>query len=255
MLEFSKSLHPAAVPSGEPIKVDHSPFVFELSDACRKPGCPVCCLSHASPERYLEALFYEYVNDPETRKRLVKSLGFCREHADLLLETRIADVLGASIIYENIVRDVLRNLPNAAIAPVSGLTREQTRPFKKLINSSPRSGHCIACEHEETAAERVLNELGKSIIEEKIRSALGGSDGLCFPHLAQLLERIDEPQAIGYLLSLTQKKLETLQSEMSELIRKHDYRFQSEGVQEQEALAWRKAMRMISGAGHGRTDS
>lgn len=228
--------------------MDHSPFIFEFSNACRQPGCPVCRLCATAVGRYLESLFYEYVNDPETRKRLVKSLGFCREHAGLLLETRIADVLGASIIYENIVKDILRNLPNTPTVPDAGLTKEQIRPFKKLINSSRHPGRCMACEHEDAAAGRVLDELGKLLLEEKIQSALRDSDGLCFPHLAQLLERIEEPQAVSYLLNLTQEKLGSLQSEMAELVRKHDYRFQSEGIQEQEALAWKKAMRMISGA-------
>jgi hypothetical protein len=36
---------------------------------------------------------------------------------------------------------------------------------------------------------------------------------------------------------------------MDELIRKNDYRFQSEGITDREGQAWRKAMRMISGAG------
>ena len=112
----------------------------------------------------------------------------------------------------------------------------------------------MACEHEEAVAEHALDELEKSLLEEKMQSALRDSDGLCFPHLAQLLERIEEPQAVGTLLNLTQKKLGSLQSEMAELVRKHDYRFQAEGIQEQEALAWRKAMRMISGAGTRRTD-
>jgi hypothetical protein len=205
-------------------------------------------------DRYLKGLFYEYVNDVETRKRLVKSLGFCREHAGLLLETRIADVLGASIIYENIVKDILRNLPNTLTVPEAGLTMEQARAFKKLINSSRHSRRCMACEHEEAVAEHALDELEKSLLEEKMQSALRDSDGLCFPHLAQLLERIEEPQAVGTLLNLTQKKLGSLQSEMAEVVRKHDYRFQSEGIREQEALAWRKAMRMISGAGTRRTD-
>jgi hypothetical protein len=49
-------------------------------------------------------------------------------------------------------------------------------------------------------------------------------------------------------MELTRIMLEKRGSEMAELIRKNDHRFRSEGITREEALAWRKAMCMISGA-------
>jgi hypothetical protein len=62
------------------------------------------------------------------------------------------------------------------------------------------------------------------------------------------LERIQKPDYASFLLELTRTKLEKRRSEMEELIRKNDHRFRSEGITREEALAWRKAMCMISGA-------
>ena len=56
------------------------------------------------------------------------------------------------------------------------------------------------------------------------------------------------------MLDLTRARLEALQAEMAELVRKNDYRFQSESITESEGLAWRKAMCMISGAGYDPLD-
>ena len=54
---------------------------FNLIEACRQPGCPVCRVEEHSVERYLDNQFYENVNNPDFRNTLRLSIGFCREHA------------------------------------------------------------------------------------------------------------------------------------------------------------------------------
>ncbi len=217
------------------------PFIyFDIVNACRRPGCPVCRLSTGSVRRYLDGLFYELVNDPGARDNLVRSRGFCAEHAGLLLGTRIADALGASIIYKNIVKDILEDFPNPS--------KEREGLAAKFIKASNAPGRCPACEHRDASSDRALDGLSKTLHDENLRIALQGSDGLCFPHLSLLLQRLDSPDNSRFLLDLTRTKLEGLQADMAELIRKNDYRFQSEGITEGEGLAWRKAMCMITGA-------
>jgi len=206
----------------------------DLLNACTQPGCPVCRVGANSVKRYLKSIFNEYVNDPTMRDNLLRSLGFCIEHTQLLLNTRVADALGASIIYENIVKKLLRELPQ----------QSKVNDFKQ---ASDRSGNCMACEQQDALFDRSLDEIRKTLGEEKMQTALQKSDGLCFPHLTQVLERIKNTDDIEFLLALTKKQLETRQVEMAELIRKNDHRFQSEGISEDEALAWKKTMCMISG--------
>jgi hypothetical protein len=223
----------------------------DLLKACALTGCPVCRIGAQSVKRYLDSLFYEYVNDPGTRDRLVNSLGFCSEHIRLLLSTRIADGLGASIIYEHIIKTILRDFPDhshkaAGVFPLRSM--ERARMIRKFVSASAGLGKCAACEQRAAASDRALYEMNKSLGEKKLRLALQESDGLCLPHLAQLLESTLEADNISYLLDLTENKLKSRQSEMAELIRKNNYQFQSEGITQDEALAWRKAMCMISGA-------
>ena len=95
-----------------PFKKPTSPYSnHDLLEACAQTGCPVCRVGAHSVKRYLKSIFYEYVNDIDTRARLNKRLGFCEEHVQVLLNARIADTLGASIIYENIAKVLLREFP------------------------------------------------------------------------------------------------------------------------------------------------
>lgn len=48
-------------------------------------------------------------------------------------------------------------------------------------------------------------------------------------------------------MSLTKTKLEARQTGMSELIRKNDHNFRLEEITKDEALAWKKALSMVSG--------
>jgi hypothetical protein len=72
---------------------------FRLVDACAKPGCPVCRCLVADARRYLGTLLYEHVNDPDTRRRLRASWGFCGWHTWMLRD--LADpAFGSAIIHD-----------------------------------------------------------------------------------------------------------------------------------------------------------
>lgn len=206
----------------------------DLLDACAQPGCPICRVGTYSVKRYMKSTFNEYVNDFTIRDNLLKSMGFCYEHTQLLLNFRIADALGASIIYENIVKKILRELPEQL----------KSNDFKKATS---RSQNCPACEQREDVFARSSHELGKSLQDEKMRSALEKSDGLCFPHLTQVLENTQNADDATFLLSLSKSKLEARQAEMAEVIRKSDHQFKDEKITQDEALAWKKVISMISG--------
>jgi hypothetical protein len=61
---------------------------FQLLDAFKKEGCPVCILLEEGAVKALDGLMYEQVNDPFTRDRLLESHGFCNWHAWMLPRRR-----------------------------------------------------------------------------------------------------------------------------------------------------------------------
>ena len=58
-------------------------------------------------ERYLDSQFYENVNSTSWRNHLRASHGFCHEHAWLGVNKRLGDALGFTIIYHDIVKNLL----------------------------------------------------------------------------------------------------------------------------------------------------
>jgi hypothetical protein len=218
----------------------------DILEACTQTGCPVCRVGAHSVKRYLKSIFYEYVNDIDTRARLNKRLGVCEEHVQLLLNTRIADTLGASIIYENIVKVLLREFPNSS-SPMISNPKEAARLISGFTNSAKSNGTCLACEQRDAIIKHTLDEMSKALSDENLQAALQGSDGLCFPHLAQLLERLEKPEDVAFLMDITCKKLEFRQSEMAMVIRKNDYQSDTEKITHEEAIAWKKSMCMVSG--------
>lgn len=216
----------------------------EFLEACTQTGCPVCRLGAQTVRRQLKSLFYEYVNDREMRANLVKSLGFCGEHTRLLLSHKIADTLGASIIYEHLVKVILREFPtpSANMQP-----KELSRKISAFVSASNGLGECPACARRDEAVKYTLSQITSALDNTTLLDALEKSDGFCFPHLSQLLLQTSKPADINFLLTLTKNKLETRQAEMAEVIRKNDHHHHSEGITQDEAIAWKKTMVMLSG--------
>jgi hypothetical protein len=216
----------------------------EFLEACTQIGCPVCRIGAQTVRKQLKSLFYEYVNDREMRANLVKSLGFCSEHTRLLLSHKIADTLGASIIYEHLVKVILREFPTSAS---NMQPKELSRKISSFVSASDGLGECLACTRRDEAVKYTLSQIASALDNATLVDALEKSDGFCFPHLSQLLLQTSKPGEVNFLLTFTKNKLETRQAEMAEVIRKNDHHFHSEGISQEEAIAWRKAMVMLSG--------
>ena len=216
----------------------------EFLEACTQTGCPVCRIGSQTVRRQLKSLFYEYVNDREMRANLVKSLGFCGEHTRLLLSHKIADGLGASIIYEHLVKVILREFPASAsnVQP-----KELSRKINSFVSASEGLGECQACTRRAEAVNYTLSQIVGALDNTTLLDALEKSDGFCFPHLSQLLLQTPKPADVNFLLTFTKNKLETRKAEMAEVIRKNDHHHSSEVISAEEAIAWKKAMVMLSG--------
>src|SRR6185295_6017758 len=143
--------------------------LHEVLEACTLTGCPVCRVGAQTVRRQLKALFYEYVNDREMRETLVKSLGFCGEHVRLLLSQKIADSLGASIIYEHLVKVVLREFPKQTS---NMQPKELSRKFDALTSASDGLGECPACKRRQEVVDYTLQQIGISLHDATLREAL-----------------------------------------------------------------------------------
>jgi hypothetical protein len=229
----------------------------EVLEACHEPGCPVCQVALNGVDNYLDALFYEFVNDAGIRHNLRRSLGFCREHAWLAIDKRFADALGTGIIYEDLLRLLIRRLPyaqkrlSAHVYPgwfpaglQSVISRWRARKYREIPFSSSMT--CPACQQYEVMSDIALSAMLEFFGDPRMQHAYQDSSGLCLPHLRQAMtfERCLEAQA--QLLELTLSKWTDLKGELRELIRKHDYRFIEQGFG-REGDSWKRAVAAIVG--------
>ncbi len=202
----------------------------DLVESCGKSGCPVCRVEQRTLERYIENLFYESVNDIKTRERLRASLGFCREHARTALDRRLGNALGFAIIYQDVITNILR-----------GLEKNSTDP-----NILKPHRHCIVCHEQEKTTQLVVSALVDGLAEPKLADALRSSDGLCIPHLKKAFESVRDTAVSELLRSIHFGKLESLNGELAEFLRKNDYRFKDEGFGA-EGDSWLRAVNKLTG--------
>ncbi len=197
-------------------------------DACQQPGCPLCRIEHDTVLKYISSIFYEQVTDYNLRDRLRDSLGFCREHAYFAVDELPGNALGIAIIYQDLIKFAMHHLNDP---------RTSTSPKRR----------CPACEQRDLSMMRTISEVAKHIDDDAMSGALRKSDGLCLFHMRHALKHTRLPNKRALLLSIEHEILNKLRLELSEYVRKNDYRFAKETFGS-ERDSWRRAVGIVAGA-------
>jgi hypothetical protein len=234
---------------GKPGK--HTTF-FELVDAGRLAGCPICRLAFKSTDRYLDMLLYEAVLDPTVRDKLKASHGFCREHVSML-HGRPGRSLGVALIYESILRRITGIVAEGTLEAGSFGDRLRGRPSTgaplaaRLRPSEP----CPACQISAEAERSYARLFASSIDDERLAEAYAEGDGLCLPHLALVLEQVTDDATLERIVQPQMARYRVMLADLAEYTRKCDHRFRGEPFGP-EGDIWLRAMNALSGgAGMG----
>lgn len=193
-----------------------------LEEALQEGECALCWLAHQYLLRRVDTLFSEHVNDPHWRQSLREGKGLCAYHACLVLSR--ADVLSLSIIAEDV-------LAHTSIAV----------PAK-------RARHAYSCQLCDALAHDVAqaaNLLAQLLRQAEWRARYEASEGLCLPHLRQVLQSASSEVQM-WLISQESQRWQELRKQLREVIRKHDYRFQHEPWGD-EVGSWRRAIHKLYG--------
>lgn len=230
----------------------------EIIEACQERGCPFCTLAQRTVRRHLEQVIYDSVNDPPTRDRLRASLGYCYEHAWQLTQAGTSTPLGVAFIYRDLLNTVTKELEKGMHKRPSRLTfskvaevvdRHKPSVFTRdgVRRLKPQQS-CPACDHRDQMislyAIALMDALGED--DAPMGKAVTHSAGLCVPHLRRALELARSETAVTTLLALTIAKYRGLQAELTEFIRKNDYRFSDEKMAA-EADSWLRALSALVG--------
>ena len=225
---------------------------FRLVEACAHPGCPVCRCVIRDSRSYLDALLYEQVTDPDTRRVIRASWGFCNWHTWMLLDIEHA-IFGSALIYEELVKLALSRTERL------GERAERTRPrgwLSTLLGRRRRfssvegyrgRAECPACAAAADAERRYLTTLVTFIDDGDLAAAYTQSDGLCVPHLFAVLEHDGERGKARVLVDRTREKWARLGQDLSSFVSKHDYQ-NHEPYTQAEAASYARAFEMLAGA-------
>lgn len=223
---------------------------LDLIEACQKPGCLVCTLRDELVESYIRMLFNEHINDPQSRDKLRYSYGMCYQHSWLAIDAQLGNALGVAIISHDVIGKLLKDFSTLSVE------KDRLGPLKKFVRSGRGQDQketwfkpekdCPVCLHQEYVEDWIIKTLVESIQKDELSTAIQESDGLCLPHLHQALMRNAPAESVQALLDLSRDRWEKLQYELSEFIRKNDYRFSKEGFGE-ERDSWLRATTVIKG--------
>lgn len=214
---------------------------FEVLDAVRvAKGCPLCHLEADRLQRYLEGILYEFVNDPGVRVELMRSKGFCRNHAHKLLHVEGPRALGIAILYRDQVEQFLKTLETLGEPPPGHFWEKKRTPPWQGVEP------CPACRLQSEQRRRYTEALVGSLGEERFHSALEASPGLCVPHFVSALDLARDQSTREQLIAFEETRLRELEHDLEEFCRKNDYRFRDEGFGK-ESDSWLRAVRMMVG--------
>jgi hypothetical protein len=179
-------------------------------------GCLFCTYEHYQAERYLEGIANDGINDPPLRIRLRNKGGFCERHTREFVEE--ARVLSSAILLESMLSHRL----------------ERARFGKR-----PVVVDCEACEVERKTRDNLAKSVRRSREDGRFLDYLFQAE-LCVGHLELVCHQLPE----GSRHRFVDKHYQLLQN-LAEVIRKHDYRFVSEGISEEETRSLKEALSLL----------
>ena len=208
------------------VKKEKHAICFEIQDAMKRTGCPICSILRDLEEDTIKYMLYSQVNDPAVRRKLRQSLGLCPYHAWLLADivrgNPEIDLLGPSIIYEDMLRTYLEEGKNNSS---ECFLCAKTREFERIYIEEMAS--CI--------------EIDPTMLDEYSRSR----SVLCRRHYEMLLSHLDGVLR-AKLKEIQLEKLKKILHNLSEYIRKQDYRVEEPPTYD-EARAWLDAIIFLKG--------
>jgi hypothetical protein len=214
-------------------------FYFDIIEILSVGRCPVCELLRRKSMNYIDHALYGLVVDPQTQNRFAESGGYCRRHGEMLFKIPWGSALGVAILHRRLIEDAADTLKSAAAKPGAG----RTAKLEKAIDPD-----CLACKVEQEALEGVLQTVLATLKEKdgRMTEAVGQGRGFCLHHLNALLGSARDADTISTLRRHGLRTAEHLLAELSEFIRKSDYRFTKEQMGK-EGDSWMRAVAWMTG--------
>ncbi len=222
---------------------------FDLKEALKIPGCPLCNRIKELSWKFLDNLYYERILDGGTRVGLIEAKGFCNWHAWMSTEIRHSDS-GIAIIYKQLLDIEIERLSNWIRTGGAPVKKSSRRAFRKILNtilsSWTNKATCPICKSVEDH-ERMDGELLLDFVdEEEFSEEFEKSSGICIRHLIHIIQTFQAHHKLSLLVKKQLQKYKALSYELGEYERKLDYRFSKE-PKGSEADSWKRVIEQFAG--------
>ncbi|MCO5215575.1 MAG: DUF6062 family protein [Thermomicrobiales bacterium] len=183
-------------------------------------GCPICHVLQSKLLRYIEAINYEAVNEPDFRRTFMKQEGFCHRHA--WQWQKHAFLLGTASLYH----ELLEHLPD-----IEHTHAPAYHPRWNLFRDQPADNDdrpCPLCSWTTLTEHDLIEAFMDGLRDPSIVATYESHVGLCRPHLASVMEAELSHEERAILSNREEKTRRVLRDQLAEIIRKHDYRYSHE---------------------------
>ncbi|MGL4609168.1 MAG: DUF6062 family protein [Trueperaceae bacterium] len=186
------------------------------ASAVTNTGCLFCAYEHHQARRYLLGIANDGINDPPLRMQLSNKGGFCARHTKEFVEE--ARVLSSAILLEAMLSHRL----------------ERSRAGKRSIVVE-----CEACKIERKTRDNLVKSVRRGREDKAFLEYLRQGE-LCAGHLELVCQQLPENTRQPFV-----DKHKQLLQQLAEVIRKHDYRFVSEGISEEETQSIKETLKLL----------
>lgn len=221
----------------------------DIVRAAEQPGCPICHIGYKTAHSTLSSLLWDSVNDPELRAELDKLLGFCGQHSRQMMGFQ-GERLGVAIVHHAMLKEALRRLQQAGAPAQRSLTQRlglrRTADGDGAASPLEPAGRCPVCAKQDEIEARALDALVENLVGD-LDGQLHDTGGLCWEHLSLALGRCQDAAAQAALVEAQAATWSQLVGHLAEFIRKRDYRYQHEGITDEEAASIERAIAALTG--------
>lgn len=225
---------------------------LELIEALQQPGCALCQLAQQKNPRYVETLLDNAVIDVDQRDAWRAVKGFCSWHAWMAVDTP-QSASSLALLYEDVLHHEIRHLAALANTAPSAWRWRPGHCGRRLVKRVQRwlyawrqAQPCPACRLWQEQERLYMTVILQEWQEPTLTAAFAQSNGVCLPHLARLMAHGATHRHLSACLQAQQDRLQALQADLQEFIRKQDYRFAHESYGP-EADSWQRVVAVFVG--------
>ncbi len=219
-------------------------FSYDIAEALALSGCPLCRALAVDDRRWMDSFWREGKQGADAGQRFFAAGGFCRHHGWLLHRLVAAEGTGAAIA------DLYGWLADYDLRWLGQVRRSlPERRRGRRATALTRRGRCPACRASDESVERKVAFFVEVLGEQAVRERYSRSEGLCFTHLAAVVEQAlaDEDLEAGlFLIDDWRLRLREVRAELAEYDRKRDYRYAHE-PKAREQRSWTEVIRRYVG--------